>query len=298
MTQTVSQLLGEAAAILSAAGFAEPRRQARRLLSAALDLSPAELLVRSEQRLPAREIDRSRAMLERMAAGEPLSRILGYREFWGLEFALSAATLDPRPESETVVAAVRQRRKGNGEGCRFLDLGTGTGCLLLALLAEFPQALGIGVDIAEDAVRTARRNAGALGLAERALFFVGDWAQALAGRFDAIVANPPYIATAVLADLPRAVALYDPRRALDGGADGIAAYRALAAAVPPLLASGGIFACEIGFAQAPSVAAILAANGLTVMASRHDLAGIERCLIAETAEPADKKVVGKGGRPV
>jgi release factor glutamine methyltransferase len=296
VSETVAQLLGEAAAALSAAGFAEPRRQARRLLSAALDLSPAELLARSEQRLPACEVARSRAMLARMAAGEPLSRILGQREFWGLEFALSAATLDPRPESETVIAAVRQRLEGNGEGRRFLDLGTGSGCLLLALLAEFPQALGIGVDIAEDAVRTARRNAGALGLADRTLFFVGDWAQALAGRFDAIVANPPYIATAALADLPREVALYDPRRALDGGADGIAAYRALAVLMPPLLAPGGVFACEIGFAQAPAVAAILAANGLMVTASLCDLAGIERCLVAEVAEPADKKVVGKGGR--
>jgi release factor glutamine methyltransferase len=298
MTETVAQLLGEAAAVLSAAGFVEPRRQARRLLSAALDLSPAGMLARSEQRLPAHEIERSRSMLKRMAAGEPLSRILGRREFWGLEFALSGATLDPRPESETIVAAVRQRLPGRGEGRRFLDLGAGTGCLLLALLTEFPQARGIGIDIAEDAVRTARLNAGALGLADRAQFFVGDWAQALAGRFDLIVTNPPYVATAALAGLPREVALYDPRRALDGGIDGIAAYRTLVSMVPPLLASDGIFACEIGFAQASAIAAILAANGLTVMASLRDLAGIERCLVAEVAESADKKVVGKGGRPV
>ncbi|HJU18792.1 MAG TPA: methyltransferase domain-containing protein, partial [Stellaceae bacterium] len=160
----VSAALAEAAQVLAAAGFAEPRRQARRLLSAALGLSPAELLARSEHPLPAFELERSRAILRRMAAGEPLSRILGRREFWGLEFALSADTLDPRPDSETVVAAVRERVEENGEGLRFLDLGTGTGCLLLALLSEFPRARGLGVDIAAGAIATARRNAGALGL--------------------------------------------------------------------------------------------------------------------------------------
>jgi release factor glutamine methyltransferase len=290
VTRTIAQWLGGAAARLSEAGFAEPRRQARRLLAAALGLTPAELLARSECPLPVREIERCQAMLARMAAGEPLSRILGCREFWGLEFALSAATLDPRPDSETVVAAVRERLPGNGAGRRFLDLGTGTGCLLLALLAEFPEAFGVGLDIAAPAVATARRNALRLGLADRALFMVGDWAQALAGRFDAIVANPPYIATAALADLPRAVALFDPRRALDGGADGRAAYRAIAPVVPALLMPGGLFACEIGAGQAPAVAAILAASGLAIEASVRDLAGIERVLVAHcgrsrTAEP-------------
>ncbi|HZU89898.1 MAG TPA: peptide chain release factor N(5)-glutamine methyltransferase [Stellaceae bacterium] len=280
MRRTIAEWLGEAAAVLSEAGFAEPRRQARRLTAAALDLTPAELLARSESPLPARALERCRAMLARLAAGEPLSRILGRREFWGLEFALSAATLDPRPDSETVVAAVRQRLEGNGADRRFLDLGTGSGCLLLALLTEFPQALGVGVDIAAEAVATARHNALRLGLGARALFYVGDWAEALAGRFDAIVANPPYIATAALADLPRAVACFDPRRALDGGADGLAAYRALAPAVPVLLAPGGLFACEIGAGQAPAVAAILTENGLASAGFVRDLAGIERVLVA------------------
>lgn len=276
----IAQLLGEATARLAAARIAAPRRQARRLLAAALDLSPAELLARSERPLLPGEVERSRAMLARMAAGEPLSRILGRREFWGLEFALSAATLDPRPESETVVAAVRERLPGQGDGCRFLDLGAGTGCLLLALLAEFPQALGVGLDIAEEAARTARRNARALGFAGRALFLVGDWGRALRGRFEAIVANPPYIASAALAELPREVALHDPRRALDGGADGLAAYCALAPDLPELLAPTGLFACEIGVDQAAGVAAILAAQGLESEAPVRDLAGIERVLVA------------------
>ncbi len=301
MSKTIAQLLDEAAALLAAAGFPDPRRQARRLLAAALELSPAGLLAQSERVLAAGEIARSRAMLARMAAGEPLSRILGRREFWGLEFALSEATFDPRPESETIVAAVRERLQGDGRGRRFLDLGTGCGCLVLALLSEFPEALGVGVDIAEAAVRTARDNARALGLADRALFLVGDWAQALAGRFDAVVANPPYIATAALADLPPAVARYDPRRALDGGADGLAAYRVLAAAVPALLRPGGLFACEVGQGQAQAVAAILAASGLAVETPLRDLAGIERVILARGGDspvPAGKKVVGKDGGPV
>jgi release factor glutamine methyltransferase len=277
---TVSELLDEAAALLSAAGLPEPRRRARRLLAESLGLSPADLLARSERPLAARDIERSRTMLERLAEGEPISRILGRREFWGLEFALSAATLDPRPETETLVEAVRYRLPGWGEGCWFLDLGTGTGCLLLALLSEFPRALGVGIDIVEGAVATARGNARALGLADRALFCVGEWTRAVKGRFAAIVANPPYVATASLSDLPREVARYDPRRALDGGADGVAAYRALAVDLPALLAPAGIFACEIGLGQSPAVAAILGASGLTIEAVLRDLAGIERVLVA------------------
>ncbi|MGH7056072.1 MAG: peptide chain release factor N(5)-glutamine methyltransferase [Stellaceae bacterium] len=277
---TIAELLGEAAAALAQASFSEPRRRARRLLSEAIGLSPAELLARSEHPLAARDVERSRVMLGRMAAGEPLSRILGRRAFWSLEFALSAATLDPRPESETLVEAVRCRVPGRGEGRRFLDLGTGTGCLLLALLAEFPRALGIGIDITEEAVVTARENARRLGFADRALFLAGDWARAVTGRFDAVVTNPPYVATASLADLPRAVARYDPQRALDGGADGVAAYRTFAADLPALLAPAGLFACEIGWGQASTVASILKGAGLTIEAIMRDLAGIERVVIA------------------
>src|SRR5271165_1538279 len=179
--------------MLSQAGFAEPRRAARRLVASSLDLTPAELLGHSEQALDEQQTGRVRLALHRMAEREPLSRILGRREFWGLEFALSADTLDPRPETETVVEAVLRRVLNRDAPLRFLDLGTGTGCILLALLSEFPAAIGFGVDIALGAVMTARRNATALGLAERAHFLVGDWGRALSSRFDVIVSNPPYI---------------------------------------------------------------------------------------------------------
>jgi release factor glutamine methyltransferase len=209
-----------------------------------------------------------------------LTRILGRREFWGLEFALSPDTLDPRPETETVIEAVVTRRPDRTHAYRILDLGTGSGCLLLALLSEFPKASGIGVDIAPGAAATARRNAEALGLADRAHFFAGDWGAALAGSFDVIVANPPYIARAVIPNLPSEVREHDPHRALDGGADGLAAYRTMAADLPRLLAPDGLFAGEIGSDQAGRVAAVLACAGLTVEAVLPDLAGLSRCAVA------------------
>ena len=276
---TIGATIDEAAAALAAAGFDEPRRRTRRLVATALDLSPSEVFAHPERRLSEAQWARLGGMLRRMLAHEPLSRIAGKREFWGLEFLLSADTLDPRPETETVVEAVLARLPRNAAH-RFLDLGTGTGCLLLALLSEFPQASGIGVDIAPGAALTARLNAERLGLAGRARFAVGDWAAAISGRFAAVVANPPYIATAAIATLAPEVGEYDPHVALDGGADGLAAYRAIAPDLPRLLAPGGLFAAEIGAGQAAAVTAILAEQGVAPIDAIPDLAGIARCVVA------------------
>jgi len=280
VAETLGELLGEAADALSRAGFEEPRRQARRLLASALALSHADLLAHSDWLVDPGRAGRVRETLIRVLQHEPLSRILGRREFWGLEFALSADTLDPRPETETVVDAVLRRRPDRYAHMRILDLGTGTGCLLLALLSEYPWANGIGVDIVEGAVRTAICNAAALGLADRAHFIVSDWGAALSGRFDTIVANPPYIASADLLRLPRQVTCYDPPRALDGGREGLAGYRAIAAALPKLLTANGIFVSEVGMNQADTVAAMVRANGLVCEEIDKDLAGIDRCVIA------------------
>jgi release factor glutamine methyltransferase len=168
-----------------------------------------------------------------------------------------------------------------------LDLGTGTGCLLLALLSEFPASIGVGTDISEDAVRTAAGNASSLRLADRALFFVGDWGRALATSFDVIVANPPYVASTDLPLLPREVGSYDPPRALDGGQDGLGTYRRIVADLGRLLASDGIFIAEVGAGQDESVAEIVEANGLVVGGIEKDLCGIARCVIARPA------IVGK-----
>lgn len=291
MTATLGQLLADAAATLAEAAIDEPRRRARQLLAAAFDLPAAAVLAHPERIVSAAERQRFPEMLRRLAAGEPLSRIVGVREFWGLEFRLSEDTLDPRPDSETLVEAVLARLPDRQRPYRFLDLGTGTGCLLLALLAEYRRASGIGIDISPGAVRTARGNAERLGLAARAGFAVGDWGRAIAGRFDAVVANPPYIAGGAIAALPSEVRDHDPRRALDGGADGLAAYRAIAADLPRLVAEDGLAAVEIGLGQQQDVAAILEAAGFSLDHVARDLAGIARCVILrQPAAPGKKRL--------
>jgi release factor glutamine methyltransferase len=276
---TIGSAIADAVSVLDEAGFDEPRRRARRLLTAALGLSDAEVFAHPERPLGEAEQTRIAAMLGRLLAHEPLTRILGSREFWGLEFSLSADTLDPRPETETVVEAVLARRPDRHRRYCILDLGTGSGCLLLALLSELPQAFGIGVDLAPGTAAAARRNAAALGLSGRAGFLAGSWDAAIRGPVDVILANPPYISSAAIDDLAPEVARYEPRRALDGGPDGLDAYRLLAPAVRRLLRPGGIGLVEIGERQAGAVTALMERAGLAVEEVRQDLAGIERCVV-------------------
>lgn len=278
--ETVGEVVDESTARLAAAGIEEPRRQVRRIVVAAMRLSPAEVFAHPQRHVGDEERVRIETIIERVAAREPLSRVLGHREFWGLEFILSPDTLDPRPETETIVDAVLACLPDREKPYRLLDLGTGSGCLLLALLAECPRASGIGVDIASGAATTARHNAERLGMQDRAHFLAGDWGAAIAGSFDVVVANPPYIATAELSALPPEVREHDPRRALDGGADGLAAYRAIARDLPRLLTPGGLFAAELGIGQANAVANMIAEGGLAVERAAPDLAGIPRALVA------------------
>jgi release factor glutamine methyltransferase len=285
MAATVGSLLDKTAAALRVAGYEGVRRHARRLIGLALGLSPSALLAHREREIAERQVQHIHWMERRMIAGEPVTRIIGRREFWGLEFALSADTLDPRPESEVIIEAVLRRLSRRDARLRLLDVGTGTGCLLMALLAELPNATGVAVDLSAGAAATARMNAAALGFASRAHFYVGEWGSALAGRFSVTVANPPYIARAALNELPRAVRLYDPRLALDGGADGFGAYRAIGAELTRLLSPDGIFVAEIGFGQADTVAGIFKSNGLAIDGVESDLAGIARCVVGRPAEP-------------
>lgn len=291
--ETLGSTLGAVAAALANAGFDAARRRARRLLAVALDISPTEVFSRLDRVMTGDEGERVAAVLKRALKHEPLSRISGTREFWGLEFALSRDTLDPRPDSETLVEAIIARLPRRDRPYRFLDLGTGAGCLLLALLAEFPAATGLGIDRSAGAAATARRNAGRLGLGPRASFVAGDWAAPLKGQFDAVVANPPYVVRAELARLPPEVRDFDPPLALDGGPDGLDAYRAIAPLLPPLIVPGGWFACEIGQGQDLLVAGIIAAAGFVIDAIAADLAGIARCVVARRPErphPGEKKV--------
>jgi release factor glutamine methyltransferase len=223
-------------------------------------------------------------LLARRAAHEPLALILGRREFWSLDFAVSPATLIPRPESETLIEAAVAAFADRPPPRLILDLGTGTGCLLLTALSEFPAAFGIGVDCLADACTLAAHNAASLGLAERACFVCGDWAATLDARFDLVLCNPPYICSDDIGGLLPEVARYEPRSALDGGPDGFAAYRSLLPGLPRLLTPEAVALMEIGEGQVEAVAALARQAGLTP-ALRHDLAGIPRALLLRPALP-------------
>lgn len=215
----------------------------------------------------------------RRLAGEPVSRILGRREFWGLSFAIGPDVLDPRPDTEGLVGSVLDAVGGRREApFHILDLGTGSGAILCALLHELPRARGIGIDSSLAACRVARDNVESLGLSPRAAVVCGSWADPLAARFDIIVANPPYIPSGDLAGLDRDVRDHDPPQALDGGADGLDPYRAIAPRLDSLMRPDAVAAFECGWNQGESVAALLRAGLREVMVYR-DLAGHDRVVL-------------------
>lgn len=270
--------LKEAVALMRGAGLDMPVLDARLIVQHALGVDWQTLFLKEDQPLGMDELNRLEADLGRRAAYEPVSRIVGRRHFWTLDLAVSPDTLDPRPETETVVEAALAALPDRSRPLRMLDLGTGTGALLLALLKEFPAAAGIGVDISEGALAVARANAASHGLADRAAFVAGNWTQPVSGNFDLIVSNPPYIVAGDLEGLPRDVRDYDPRAALDGGADGLDAYRAILPALAGLLAPGGQAILEIGAGQRDAVAVIAERHRLRTTGSRADLAGIDRAV--------------------
>jgi release factor glutamine methyltransferase len=269
---------------LAAAGIDSARADARIIVAQATGIDRAKLIGRMTSALTKRQIERIGELAARRAAHEPIALITGTREFWSLAFKVSPATLIPRPDSETLIEAVLELRPDRMGAYRILDLGTGSGCLLLALLSEFPNAVGLGIDASQDALDIAAENAATLGFAGRAAFAWGDWTSNLDGdrdgRFDIIVSNPPYVTKPDWERLEDDVRLFEPRTALIGGLDGLNPYRAFAPRLPDLLTPDGMFACEIGAGQAGEVAEILAESGLTVVGARRDLAGIERCLLA------------------
>jgi release factor glutamine methyltransferase len=269
---TVAEALRHGARVLGDTGVENPRQEARLLLGHAMGREMAWLIAN-----PAVEAKPYDDLLARRAAHEPLAYILGHREFWSLDFQVSPATLIPRADSETVIEAAVAVCPD--EAIQALDLGTGTGCLLLALLAERPRAVGVGVDIVPAAVALAARNAKALGLSDRAIFLCGDWDAALASaRFDLVLGNPPYIPSADIATLMPDVAAHEPSSALDGGADGLAAYRKIVGALPRLLRPGGAAVLELGIGQSEAVAALAVATGFQT-GFRADLTGIRRVIV-------------------
>lgn len=263
---------------MGAAGVPSPRSDARLLLRAALDRSAEALIRDSLAPVASDETDLFFSWIARRCQREPVSRILGKREFWSLDFAVAPETLDPRPDSETVVEAALDRCHDRAKPLRVLDLGTGSGCLLLAVLSELPLATGVGTDIAEGAVAAAARNAVRHGLSERASFLCTDWDADIDGQFELILSNPPYVASSEIDGLQPEVSLWEPRTALDGGTDGLDAYRRLAPAIAGRLAPGGVAFLEIGTGQDKPVERIMAAEGLARFARKADLGGIVRCL--------------------
>jgi len=288
---TVSEAARRARRRLVEAGVATPDLDARILVGHATGLDRAAMIAEGRRKLDDRTLAAIDDLVARRAGGEPVGRILGRREFWGLDFALGPDTLEPRPDSETIVEAaldVIDSRTGWDAPLRIADLGTGTGCLLIALLSELPQARGLGVDISDGAVRVARSNAETNGVAARARFVVGSWTDALdsadrSGGFDVIVANPPYIESGICGRLDREVADYDPIAALDGGADGLDAYRAILTDIARVLKPGGALIFELGQGQRAEVAALAEGAGLSVTSIRQDLAGTERALVVNKA---------------
>ncbi|MFQ5958003.1 MAG: peptide chain release factor N(5)-glutamine methyltransferase [Alphaproteobacteria bacterium] len=280
---TIRAALDAAAQVLAAAGVAAPRREAQVLLGHALRVDREVVLGHPARPLSAVEGAALDALVGRRAAREPAAYILGEREFWSLPIRVTRDTLIPRPDSEAVVEATLAQVADRAARLTVLDLGTGSGCLLLALLSELPNATGVGVDVSPRALAVARANAGRLGLAGRARFVAGDWGRALSGRFDLIVANPPYIGAAEFAGLIPEITAYEPRIALLTGPDPLTSYRALAPEIARLLHPRGVAAVEVGADQAAAVAAIMGGHGLSEGGRRRDLAGIERCLVLRPA---------------
>jgi release factor glutamine methyltransferase len=263
-------------------GLESAELDARILVGSVLGLDLTGLIAAAAQILTADEAERLEEFARRRIAGEPPARIIGLKEFWGLPLRLSPATLVPRPDTETVVEAALEILRAESRcdsPLRIADLGTGSGAILLAMLSELPKALGVGTDISVPALRTARDNARQLGFLARAAFLACDYAAALSRPFDLIVSNPPYIRSVDIADLAAEVRDHDPHRALDGGIDGLDAYRRIAPEATRLLAPGGALVVEVGHGQSNDVQGLMAAAGLTPAGPpKSDLAGIRRAV--------------------
>ena len=278
---SVSEAVRLVARSFEPAGIEDAMVDARALIGHALHLERAQLISHSDRILEAREVNAISALAARRLKREPVSRILGHREFWDLDLYVSPDVLVPRPETETVVEAALDFVERSGlrrEKLRILDIGTGTGALLLALLQELPNAVGTGTDLSPAAIEVASANAERNKLAARTTFILCNIAEGVPGPFDLIVSNPPYIPHDEIATLMPEVRDFDPHLALDGGSDGLDGYRAIAADAHRLLAPGGRLIVELGAGQEGAVRALFTKAGLTVGKARDDLGGIARAL--------------------
>jgi release factor glutamine methyltransferase len=273
---TWRDMMREAAERLAAAGVEGAPRDARLLLAHALQVEPVEVIMRETDAIDPVLLIQYEALIQRRLAGEPVSRIRGWREFYGRRFKVTPDVLDPRPETELLVEEVLKRLPADG---RVLDLGTGSGCILVSVLAERGDASGVGVDVSAGALGVARQNAESLGVATRARFIEGGWSAALEAGFspfDLVLSNPPYVAEAEFASLDADVRRYDPKIALTPGGDGLGAYRAILALAGKLVKSGGSIGFEFGLGQEAAVAGMMEAARLHDIVVLKDLAGLFR----------------------
>jgi release factor glutamine methyltransferase len=273
---TVSAALGWANGVLSEAGIDNGRTDARRIMAAALDVAPERVTLLAYDELDAATEAAFMASIQLRAEGHPVSHLVGGRLFYDRWFVVTPDVLDPRPETETLVATALSEPFG-----QVLDLGTGSAAIIVTLLAERPDAVGVGVDVSEAALRIAQRNATAHGVDDRLHLEVSDWFASVGGKFDLIVANPPYIAADEMDTLQREVRLHEPRMALTDEADGLSAYRAIIAQAPDHLAPGGRLIVEIGPTQAAAVCAMMEIAGLRNVTVIPDLDGRDRVVIGK-----------------
>lgn len=274
--KTAAMALRDGVAALKSAGIEGAVGDARALLADAMGIAQGRLTLHLPDELTAEAEARFAARITARAARQPVAQITGRRLFWGREFIVTPDTLDPRPETEVLVAEALTR-----PFVKMLDLGTGTGCILLSCLAGMPMAVGVGVDVSQPALDVAKRNASALGIASRATFQQADWFAGITGRFDLIVSNPPYIAAAEMAGLSPDVRDHEPHVALTDGADGLSAYRAIAAGAGARLMAGGRIVLEIGPMQGAAVSALLSAQGFDAIRILSDFDGRDRVVVAQ-----------------
>ncbi|MFC5586163.1 peptide chain release factor N(5)-glutamine methyltransferase [Nitratireductor kimnyeongensis] len=289
--ETLGALLSWARSKLANAGIPEAALDARLLVEHVTQTTRLDAISRPERPVGAEERDLAQRFIDQRIAGKPVHRILGFREFYGLKFNLSDQTLEPRPDTETLVQLVLdevRRVGGEGRPWRILDLGTGTGAIALALLSVLPEARAIGADISADALATAHANADMHGYGYRFEARLSDWFGNIDGRYDIIVSNPPYIREDDWRDLAIEVREHDPRRALVAGQDGLDAYRRLAAESSPFLSPGGIVAVEIGYNQKESVVGLFTEHGFRLKAHGQDLAGHDRVLVFAQETPREQ----------
>jgi release factor glutamine methyltransferase len=276
--RTLAQVLREGVLKLQKAHVESASLDARLLMEHVLGCSREALLISPDAVLSKEQEAQFAALIEARSNRKPIAQLIGKREFYGRNFKVSEFTLDPRPDSETVIEALLQQAPKE-KSIKIIDLGTGSGCLLLTLLAELPQATGIGVDISDNALAVAEENARSLELSERARFIRSRWAAEVSGTFDVIISNPPYIPTAMIDMLAPEVAKYEPRLALDGGEDGLECYREIMKSLPALLAPEGVAAFEIGVGQELALTLLANEVGLQVVEIRPDLAGVPRAVV-------------------